>query len=295
MKERLPNLTWLRTFEAAARLLNFTHAGNELGMTQAAVSLHIKSLETKLGCQLFIREPKSVSLTELGKAYAVSVRKTLTEIGTTTHGLFGSNSKKVITVKAPISTVTLWLAPLLSTFTNIHSTISIRLVSNIWADAVTDDNVDVDLRFGHGNWHGVKAEKISNETIVPVCSAKTLESITSPKCLLDNDRIQILGYENNWPRYLLAQGLHTTEDTPRYSVDTTAAAVELAIMSCGVTTILSRFANSILRSGRPIKIAGTPVPFAQSHYLVESSTHKEISPEVEIFKSWLCDCFNTET
>jgi len=53
MQSRLPNLAWLRTFEVAARLLNFTQVGTESGLTQTAVSQHIKTLETVLACQLF--------------------------------------------------------------------------------------------------------------------------------------------------------------------------------------------------------------------------------------------------
>ncbi|MGB7268060.1 MAG: LysR family transcriptional regulator, partial [Albidovulum sp.] len=69
MDTRLPNLIWLRTFEAAARLLNFTEAGDELGLTQTAVSLHIKALEGTLGCRLFDRKPRHLALTAMGQAY----------------------------------------------------------------------------------------------------------------------------------------------------------------------------------------------------------------------------------
>ena len=71
------NLNWLRTFEAVARLSGFTAASQELGLTQTAVSLQIKALETKLGHDLFIRRAKSIKLTEIGKAYLPSVRNTL--------------------------------------------------------------------------------------------------------------------------------------------------------------------------------------------------------------------------
>lgn len=74
------NLNWLRSFEAAARLLSFTTASRELGLTQTAVSQHIKALELKLGQKLFVRRPKSLQLTDVGKAYLTSVREALETI-----------------------------------------------------------------------------------------------------------------------------------------------------------------------------------------------------------------------
>ena len=71
------NLNWLRSFEAAARHLSFTAAARETGLTQTAVSQHIKALEAQLGDMLFLRRPKSLQLTDVGKAYLITVRAAL--------------------------------------------------------------------------------------------------------------------------------------------------------------------------------------------------------------------------
>ena len=63
---RLPPMAAVRAFEAAARAENFTAAAAELGMTQAAVSYQVKSLEERLGAPLFVREKGRVRLTPLG-------------------------------------------------------------------------------------------------------------------------------------------------------------------------------------------------------------------------------------
>src|SRR6185369_4307322 len=63
---RLPPMASVRAFEAAARAENFTAAAAELGMTQAAVSYQVKSLEERLGAPLFVRERGRARLTPLG-------------------------------------------------------------------------------------------------------------------------------------------------------------------------------------------------------------------------------------
>src|SRR3546814_10876035 len=69
----LPPLAAIRCFEAAARLQSFTRAAEELGMTQAAVSLQIKHLEERLGAKLFLRGARGVTLTEIGRRVAPAV------------------------------------------------------------------------------------------------------------------------------------------------------------------------------------------------------------------------------
>jgi LysR family transcriptional regulator, glycine cleavage system transcriptional activator len=69
MARRLPSLNALRAFEAAARHESFTEAANELFVTHAAVSRHIRDLEEWLGIELFRRTGRGVALTEAGERY----------------------------------------------------------------------------------------------------------------------------------------------------------------------------------------------------------------------------------
>lgn len=291
MQIRSPNLTWLRSFEAAARFLNFTEAGRELGLTQTAVSLHIKSLEETLGCQLFERRARHLSLSAMGEAYQHSVSEALANINLATASLFGPIARQTVTVRAPISTATLWIASRLPDFTKAHPDISIRLISTIWATSISDEDVDVDVRQGVGTWSGVEAEKISTETIVPIgakaASAQTIDAALAKETPL----IHILGYEDMWDRYLSAHGHAKLTISPSLIVDTTAVAVSLVAAGGGQAAIQTRFAESAIAAGAAIAIMGNPAPFPQSHYLIHSKTRRQQRPEAEIFKAWLRDGF----
>src|SRR5215467_434811 len=70
---KLPPLSAIRAFEAAARHGSFTKAAEELGMTQAAVSYQVKLLEDRVGAPLFLRQPRRVVLSEAGKRLAPAV------------------------------------------------------------------------------------------------------------------------------------------------------------------------------------------------------------------------------
>ena len=75
MSRRLPPLAALRAFEAAGRHLSFSKAGEELLVSQSAISHHIQTLETSLGVPLFVRRTRAVSLTPEGAGYLATVRQ----------------------------------------------------------------------------------------------------------------------------------------------------------------------------------------------------------------------------
>ena len=291
MSKRLPNLIWLRTFEAAARHLNFTAAAAELGLTQTAVSLHLKALETKLGSDLFIRKPRNLQLIDLGRAYLSPVRKALDDLNYATLGLFGPEMTKAVTVRVPVSTTILWLAAQISEFRALHPNIPIRLISVMWGDTNPEQDVDVDLRMGHGDWPGLQVEKLSSEEIVPICGADIAERIKHPKDLLEYPLIHILGFDDLWSLYFASHGVELEPHHFGISVDVSAAAIEMVENGGGVATMVGRYADGAIAAGRRVVRAGSAVPFAQSHYLVRRPNQTGSRPEVTTFTNWLRECF----
>ncbi|MDQ7989107.1 MAG: LysR family transcriptional regulator [Candidatus Dactylopiibacterium sp.] len=59
---------WIRTFVALAETRSFTRAAERLGLTQAAVSQHVRQLEAALG-PLVVRRPRTLELTPAGCAF----------------------------------------------------------------------------------------------------------------------------------------------------------------------------------------------------------------------------------
>ena len=294
MSPHLPNLVWLRTFEVAARLQNFTLAGKELGLTQTAVSLHIRSLEAALKCQLFVRQARHLQLTSEGEAYLLSVSQALGDIRAATTNLFGLNDQQLITVRAPISTAALWLARHLPDFKSRYPGISVRLVSTIWASSAADEDIDVDLRLGRSEEYDGPSEVISTETVTPIASLQRLKEIAGARDLRDQPLIHILGYDDTWTRYFSAAGLEPPESAPAYSVDTSMAALALVSANAGCAAILTRFARQATLPRHQVGIIGDPVPFSHAHYLARPKNRRRQKPEGRLFEDWLKNRFSDE-
>src|SRR5882724_8652150 len=197
----LPNLAWLRSFEAAARTCSFAAAATELRLSSGAISYQIRALEAHLGFSLFERLPRGVKLTSMGVAYLPPVRKAFEELADSTIGLFGGSERVQITVHAPVSLAALWLAPKLPAFTAANPSIDVRLSSVIWDNAVLDEATDLEIRYGAGHWHGYRSERLLNQSILPVCSPTLLRAAQvngDIAALLPHHLIHIMGYENHW-------------------------------------------------------------------------------------------------
>ena len=170
----LPPLEWIRSFEAAGRLGNFTAAAMELGLTQASVSQHIRLLEDRLGVPLFRRLQRGVELSADGEAYLPHIENALSIIRRGTSDLFGRPSKR-LSISAPASSLALWIAPRLKLFTREFPNIELSL-SSIHREVDYDrGETDYQVRYGYGDWPDLDAIRLYQESLAPACSPKLLK------------------------------------------------------------------------------------------------------------------------
>ncbi|WP_104401973.1 transcriptional regulator GcvA [Vibrio penaeicida] len=174
MSRRLPPLNSLRVFEAAARHLSFTRAAEELFVTQAAVSHQIKTLEDYLGLKLFRRRNRSLLLTEEGQSYFLDIKDVFTSLSEATDKVLERSEKGALTISLPPSFAIQWLVPRLADFNAQEPDIDVRIKAVDMDEGSLTDDVDVAIYYGRGNWSGLRADKLYQECLVPVCSPQLL-------------------------------------------------------------------------------------------------------------------------
>jgi LysR family transcriptional regulator, glycine cleavage system transcriptional activator len=136
MTRRLPPLYALRAFEAAARHGSFTRAGEELAITQSAVSRHIRTLEEHFACRLFERRGRNLQLTESARLLLPGLRDGFDALERACATLRADDA--ILRLKAPSTLTMRWLLARLSRFRLQHSDIEVQLTS-AWMDV---DRVD---------------------------------------------------------------------------------------------------------------------------------------------------------
>jgi LysR family glycine cleavage system transcriptional activator len=175
---RLPPLAAVRAFEAAARTENFTAAAAELGMTQAAVSYQVKSLEERLGAPLFVREKGRVKLTALGSRLLPSLSTAFDTIETA----FASHRQEdeaLLTVTTTHTFANTWLAWRLGAFQMEHPDLAVRMTTSNEVIDLRSGEADVAIRAGRMQWEGHEQHELF---------ASSFTAMASPGCIAETER-----------------------------------------------------------------------------------------------------------
>lgn len=277
----LPPLDWLRSFEAAARLSNFTAAAAELGLTQAAVSQHIRLLEERLKTRLFSRLARGVALAPAGAAYLPHIQSAFATIGSSTTELFEPRAVQTVSLRVPISFALLALVPALPDLGEALPRIQLDLVT---IHRPTDYDLPgsaLDIRFGNGSFPGREAERLTAERLVPVANPALASAAdwTSLPLLL------VAGAREMWAEWFSAAGL-AGHPQRSHRFDSFVAAMQAASAGAGVLLGSRPLIDAALYSGALVRLSDFELPSTSGHFLARRSTAHLTSAEQD-FRQWL--------
>ncbi|MFT4794504.1 MAG: LysR family glycine cleavage system transcriptional activator [Dinoroseobacter sp.] len=285
---KLPHMTWLRAFEAAARSSSFSAAAAELNLTPAAVSQQIKLLEKHLGEPLFRRLPRGVALTDIGHAYAQPVRKAFSEMQGATTGLFGSSKSRTVHVRASISYAALVLAPQLDAFHQAHPDIDLRLTTAVWSDRIEDDAIDVEIRYGHGDWAEQDIRHLGHRFADLVCHPQLVRSLGDALSFqaMAAHAVQIIGSETDWDQMAAHFGLDALPTLGKTKADSSLIALQIIAGGGGAAIVSESFTARYIEQGLLVSPFACRIPLSRSFFLI---VHNNAKPRSEVghFCDWL--------
>ena len=290
MTARLPSLNGLRAFEAAARHLSFTQAASELNVTQTAISHQIRRLEEELGIRLFIRQNRALALTPKARDYLPGVRAAFNDLRLATDRLLRKDDDHVLTVSTLASLAAKWLLPRLTAFQEAHPGIDVRITTSTALVDFRGGDVDAAIRYGRGNWQGLRAEWLMADDFFPVCSPALLNGKRPLKCpedLRDHMLLHTSTNSDDWRQWLTAAGLPSDiSKQPGITFDLILMTVQAAIDGIGVAMGRTSYVQDDIAKGRlvvPFKIA---LPADAGFYLVSPEGVAE-PPKLRAFRQWL--------
>lgn len=286
---RLPPLSAVRVFEAAARHQNFTTAANELGMTQAAVSYQIKLLEERLGVSLFVREKGRVSLSETGRRIGPLVAKAFDDLDTA-FGHARTSGDGVLTVSCSTTFGPNWLASRIGAFQIRVPDIAVRLhTSNSLVDFARDD-VDVAIRGGRGDWPGLCAHYLMRMPLMALASPAYLERVPPVRTPDDVMRLQRISPDDSWWRVWREQvGGEVADGAPAgIKMDTQIAEGQAAIAGAGVAVLNPVLWKSELETGRLVPVIDA-LAFDPGDFWLVYPEHRRQVRKVRLFRDWMLE------
>ena len=286
----LPPLNSLKGFEAAARLGSFRRAADELCLTHVAISHQIKQLETDLGCALFLREGRSVVLTDDGKLFYGYVRQALESLLTGAGIVRGASEDSDLRIETYLTVAIRWLSHLLPGFRAIHPDISFSVNTRRTEWWFDETNTDVAIVLLDRELPAtLRAYRLFDHRLFPVCSPKLLEQIgpaIQPGDILGLPLIEVSSAPSDWRCWFEAAGLEQVSAPKFQKVDTYALALEMAIDGDGVAMLNGPFAEDLLRQRKLVR----PLPIeaqAPGYWAVICRDDRAGDRKIRAFIDWL--------
>ncbi|CAM4103281.1 transcriptional regulator GcvA [Vibrio neonatus] len=288
MARRLPPLKSLKVFEAAARHLSFTRAAEELFVTQAAVSHQVKALEEFLGLKLFRRRNRSLLLTEEGQSYFLDIKDIFTSLSEATDKVLERSEKGSLTISLQPSFAIQWLVPRLADFNAQEPDIDVRIKAVDMDEGSLTDDVDVAIYYGRGNWPGLRADKLYQEYLVPVCAPSLLDGHKPLNSLSDLSSHVLLHdtSRKDWKQFVREHQLNTINVNygPIFSHSTMV--LQAAVHGQGIALGNNVLAQPDIEAGRLISPFDEVLVSKNAFYVVCHEKQADVG-RIATFRDWM--------
>jgi DNA-binding transcriptional LysR family regulator len=290
MAFRLPPLSSLRVFEAAARHNSFRKAAEELNLTASAVSHGIQTLENWLGVELFSRESRGLRITGAGEVYAPLVNQALSVLAKATEQLPGRKATGMLSISSAPTFANRILLPRLESFARQFPDIRVTIDTSHRQVDLTLDDFDVAIRAGSTEKPAPNWTLLAREALMPVCSPavkQRLGAAAGADLLSRAPLIHVTSVSADWHHWFRANGIEAPASIENgLRVDTVQMAFEAAIRGLGVVLGRRPLVDDDIAAGRLLPLVPQAIPSGSGYWLVTSQSEFQ-KPEVKRFRRWL--------
>lgn len=284
---RLPPLTALRTFEAAARRGSFTKAAEELHVTQSAVSRQVRTLEEDLGVPLFRRGHRKVRLTADGERLLPVLTQAFRDIEKTVARL--RQPERDVKLKVPPTFAIRWLIPRLEHFQTERPDIQVRLTSGVAEVKLGKEPFDLGVIYVRSGEPGRRGDVLLDDLATPVAAPRYLAHAPPLAAPQDLTRHQLLVTDAsawNWRRWARAFDVDDLPLDDALQLEINEAAIQAARSGQGVALVNRSFVARELADGKLVAPLDVP-PLSLGHWLAVYGRGVLDDACVAAFRDWL--------
>ncbi|MEM9221397.1 MAG: LysR family transcriptional regulator [Pseudomonadota bacterium] len=194
----------LRVFHAAAQKGSFTHAGEELGISQSAVSRQVHALELQIGVALFHRHARGLLLTEQGEKLYETTSRIARELQTVSGALLDSRDtpRGVLRVTTTIGLGSSWLAARIRDFVDLYPDVQLELIFDDNELDIGMREADIAIRWRQPVQPDLVQRRLFTVHFHVYASREYVERYGSPRGSDELDSHRIVTFGPNPPSYL---------------------------------------------------------------------------------------------
>lgn len=296
LRRLLPPLASLLPFEAAARLGSITKAGEELGLTQAAISKQIRLLEEDLGTALFERRNRAIHLTDEGRELSRLASNAFESIGAFSQDLRQKNKEGEVVLRSQLCEGLYWLMPRLSKFYQQHPDIQVRVSVSTKPIPEAEERFDLALQTSGRDSGTAKCLFSVSDEIFPICSPKYLDSAGTPLPISELAEHRLLHHRvqpqdwMDWDNWLEALGLDLRVGQGGVVYDSYPMMIQAVLEGHGIALGWRRTTELLLQEGAVIRPFGEQLSLPDTLSLYRAGG-RDMRREARRLLAWLKEEF----
>ena len=287
-RRQLPPIGALHSFVAAARHGNFSRAGEEVGLTQSAVSRQVALLETWLQTPLFDRVGRRVVLNAEGRAYAGAVAPALDRIRSSTARLLARRPEHELSIATLPSFGMRWLAPRLPRLTAEHPALVVSFAVRSGRFDFPSEDFDAAIHFGRPDWPQARHEFLFQEEALPVCAPSWLAAnpVSEPADLRDKPLLYLTSRPQAWNRWLRDAGVEPPAYRGGPTFEHFLMLAQAAAAGAGVALVPRFLIEPELEAGALVVPIDRPLVTEEAYFLVYPEA-RLASHSLRAFRDWI--------
>lgn len=289
---RLP-LRGLVVFEAAARHGTFSAAARELAMTQAAISQHVAHLEADVGVTLFERRHRGIALTATGERLLPAVREGLQALSGGVATARRAGAKRTVNILTDFGFAAWWLMPRIGELSELMPAVDVKLTTLQSHGNALDQDFDLAVLFGDGNWPGGMAQQLFAEEVYPVCAPHYLGNRPVPCSPDDLAGMRLLhlrgagaGRWFDWADWFAAMGAPPPPRRSELEFNNYQIVLQAALLGQGVALGWPPLIDEMVAGGSLVRLSGTSITSPRGYHLIRPAGRAPANDAVRV-AAWL--------
>jgi DNA-binding transcriptional LysR family regulator len=293
LKRLLPSASSLVVFEAAGRHENFTRAADELGMTQAAVSYAIRTMEDQLGVPLFHRSHRAVELTEAGARFHADVSAGLTRIQKSAETIRAKGRETNVTLAASTAFASMWMLPRINLLREDLPEIDLRIQTSVRDLDLEEEAIPLGIRGGDpANWPQYHSAIIAPEVVNAVASPAYVDALKAPPSLAEMTDLRLIHLEEpvreacDWKEWFESAGIEYRRPYRPLVINDYVLVIQAALAGEGIALGWQHLIDPQIRSGALVPVGNYVLETGNAFYVVWPRSRELTSPARKV-RDWL--------
>ncbi len=284
----------LFVFEVCGRLLSFTRAAEELGVSQPAVSLAMRQCETAIGQDIFERRHRAIRLTDAGERFYNQVSLSFERLLQAAREVNRGDEEHLVTLSISTAFANYWVMPRMTRLHRSHPNIDLRLQVVDKDVDLEYDNVSLGIRRGRGNWPGYDSASIAREEIYAVASPAYLAANARPTSLEDLLTHQFIHLEEpfrprpTWRDWFESFGVDFVDRGEGLRLNDYALVIQAAMAGEGIAIGWRHVTDSLIKKRLLVPVLAQSWITGEEFHLIWSD-RTELSQSAQQVRDWIIE------